>query len=491
MRKKKELRVGIKKISTNLSPFRLQTTDYEIARALFAPFFKFKRNFLIESHIIESFSHSQERNSYIFKLSDKIYFHNNRKANANDLEFSLVRGMLKGARKNFSQLLSIVKGYESVSKLSSFKKSMCEGIKVLDNLTIQITLKEPSPIFLRYFTRTAISLVPQEEFEQTNIWKWKTFPVGCGSYKFYSISEDKRELILEKNEKFFSFSHNAPDRIYFIAFKDPNEIDLISDQEYISDKEFEYSPSAAMMTIAIEHYSLNDNDAQWHDLRHLINEGINKKELLESLPNDKKKYYTIANQFLPSIIGSFSKSEYKLNNNFEQKKEAFLSKWKTIPEINVLIYTAYSVTSDLYFLQTVLFEKLRKIGLPVSVLKIDSLDQELDITKHHVLLSSSAFNFCDPEDLSLFLMPSNEIYRSHSNPLCQIRSLLSEGRKNIDMKARNRTYKKLINVLDQSALIYPIAYTNEFSFIRRNIIEPSSFYGENIHPFYESLQMLN
>lgn len=195
------VKIGVNSINEQISPYKIFSSDYEIVRALFAPLLKASTTLTeLLPNIIQGWSFNELKNEY---TQDYIYFHNGRNVIAKDLEFSMVRGMLQGARRTFSQLLCCIDGYDDICHMRNYYFGMCKGITVCSKYTLKVKLKKPNFIFLKYFTRSCMSIVPIEEFHKNGLWTWKRYPVGIGAYKFDYLDFNRHYLILKKFDQYF------------------------------------------------------------------------------------------------------------------------------------------------------------------------------------------------------------------------------------------------------------------------------------------------
>jgi len=171
------VRIKTSAISLQLSPFNFRSGDWEVGRAIFAPLLRFGADFTLRPHLLEDWQLADDYRLVVFRLRPDLVFHNGRPVSAVDLAYSLERGCLPGARPSFRQLLAEVR-----------------RIEVMDRLTVQIALARPNRMFPAYFTRAALSLVPQEALQPGDPWRWRHLPVGCGPYQVAALSRDGLRL---------------------------------------------------------------------------------------------------------------------------------------------------------------------------------------------------------------------------------------------------------------------------------------------------------
>ncbi|AOC90116.1 ABC transporter substrate-binding protein [Bacillus amyloliquefaciens] len=485
------LKVGVSSISKNISPFNIYSCDYEICRALFPPLFKMSKEGHLLPNIIEQWEINDCDNEYLLVLRKDIFFHNGRKALAQDIEFSLCRGMMKGARSTFSELLSDIEGYEEVSKTNRYVPNMCSGIKVFDDYRLKIKLKHLNLLFLKYFTRSALSIVPREEFLENDLWVWKDNPIGVGAYCYESLSEDSKVLTLKKNEDYFEERIDSFDKLQFVVYTDVSQVDLLTEVENQTENEFEILKSPISVTIAIEYFVLHDKDKMWKELRSLINLALNKEDILSSIPQTERSIYSPTHSFLPvTILDVPNYEEELINLNFQVAKENYLLRWGYIPQLSIIVYNNYSEHSHLRKMQNKLYNLLSAKGFDVVKTELSSLSESLLDTQQHILVSSSSFNYNDPEDLSLFFSSDKEIYRANTGTLINIRGLLKDAKKEININKRNKMYRKVEELVIENSLVFPIALTYESYLFRKSKIDGKSFFHQFYQPAYEYIKTL-
>lgn len=475
------IRVWSPVISTNLSPFAIFSGQYEIARALFSPLLLLNPSKGVIPYVIEKLSYDDKKRAYIFHIRRDVFFHDNKQLKAEDFEFSLLRGMQKQARPMFSEILAGIEGYDEVRSLGLSDHSECEGIKVLSDFSIQIQLKEKNPLFIRYFTRTALSLVHRDLFQSSDLYKWKTVPIGIGAYVFSEYDTLNNKLILLKHKKFFSNLSQAPDKIEFTTCQE--EADIVTDMIYINDKFLKITPSESPIMIACEHYSLDDDDVFWLMVRKkindlLINAGIKDKKHYRNLP-----FYEKADTLLPKKILN---KKYQCNRKNINVKN--FDKKINIPTINIVMNLT---TENNYILKNICMlakNILVKAGFVVCLLKTDNYRNIPENHEHYMTFTTSTFNYLHPDNLGLFFAESSDIYRSNSCTLREIRELIKEARNEVNLKQSIDKYLTVCQKIEESELMLPLAHTCEYSYINTRVIEQHSFYNKGVHPFFENLR---
>ncbi len=161
---------------------------------------------------LESFDWDFEKKYYILKLKDNLYFHNNRKATAKDLEFSILRHLFS-KYPNIGNAIQInLKGIEKIKKGQKYQSGLVDGVKVLDDRTVVLIPSNSNPSFLYTLAHFSFSLVPMEELNSDLI-TWKKWPIGVGAYKVIEENIEQRSYLLSLvNSKEFP---KAPKEILF------------------------------------------------------------------------------------------------------------------------------------------------------------------------------------------------------------------------------------------------------------------------------------
>jgi ABC-type transport system substrate-binding protein len=151
----------------------------------------------INPGLIHQWNYDYRKKKYFLTVGNE-KFHNGREINAKDLEFSIVRGFVSNIKNYHKIYFSDIVGTENLKPGMKFVSGMLSGLKVINDKTIEISLKAVNPSFLLHFASPLITLVPQEELKD-DYFSWKKYPIGAGAYK---VDNDYRNdvLVLKKVE---------------------------------------------------------------------------------------------------------------------------------------------------------------------------------------------------------------------------------------------------------------------------------------------------
>ena len=199
----------------NLFPHSIvDVYSYRVANNIYEGLMTFDQNTLeIKPSLAESYTVDSTKTVYTFKLRDNVYFHDDpsfeggqgRKLTAEDVaycfrllctqraenqSFHLFKDIVVGATEHFDQTANGQKASAGV-----------EGIRVLNDQTIQIRITEPNTMFLQNLARPGTFIFPREAYEKYGM-DMRTKCVGTGPYLLQSVDADN-QIILGKNKNYY------------------------------------------------------------------------------------------------------------------------------------------------------------------------------------------------------------------------------------------------------------------------------------------------
>ncbi|KAB8040762.1 hypothetical protein GCL60_02205 [Silvanigrella paludirubra] len=475
------LRISTPLISLDLSPFYLKSGDYDLARALFSPWFLYDGN--IKPYLIEKYSANENFTIFRFEIKKNLYFHNKREVNSQDFKFSLQRGMLFNARNSFKNILLCIEGSYQIDDFTDIYKDCVSGIKLINNYTFDIILKYPCSHFPIYFTRSALSIVPYEALDDDKPWLWKKYPIGTGAFQVIENINNKVQLELIKFPLHFSTNSSLFQKIIFSQPNSEFKADITLDQEYSYYPNFLHVESKFSMIIALEHFHHTGPTEYFLFLRKLINSALDKNIFIKYYIENSNLSAIETNQFLPTSIKKYN--FIKKMDDFNSLYIEFLEKFEKIPFINIVVYNLYGKESIIYKLQILLFETLQNFNLPVQIKYCDSLDFDLNPIQHYVILASSSFNYPVQDNLSLFFSNTNEIFRYEDSDLLNLKKIIKQAGIENNLDKKEELYLKFHENLINLGLIYPLFETFEYACINTSIMDPKKIFYHGYHPYYE------
>jgi oligopeptide transport system substrate-binding protein len=146
--------------------------------------------------LARSWKVSADQRTYTFALRSGVKFHNGREMKAGDVKYSFERAA-KGKRPWV---------FEKITGARDFIKGAAEitGVRVVDDLTVEIRLDKPFAPFLHLIAYDAASVVPREEADKP---AFASRPIGTGAFRFVSWRRDDQVVVERFREHFRGPAH--------------------------------------------------------------------------------------------------------------------------------------------------------------------------------------------------------------------------------------------------------------------------------------------
>ncbi len=157
-------------------------------------------NFEIKPGYIKSWKWDYKDSKFVFYLDDSLVYHNEKPISAYDFEFVLVKPFLGTVGVSDQTPLMYIKGITKIKRGEKFRTGLVEGIKVLNNSTIEVFLERGRGRFLYTLASFVLApLAPVEEFDE-DLYSFKGKPIGCGNYKVVEFDAKTGWVKLERTK---------------------------------------------------------------------------------------------------------------------------------------------------------------------------------------------------------------------------------------------------------------------------------------------------
>ncbi len=166
--------------------------------------------------LAESYEVSEDGLTYTFTLRDGVRFHNGREMTAEDVKYSPDRVTSPETQSPGAGFFGSIAGFDAVMDGSA---DTLEGVKVVDDRTIEITLSRLDATFLHVMALNFASVVPQEAVEAAGLDFGKE-PVGTRAFKLDEWTIGQR-LVFAKNENHWREGVPYLDQITFKVGQEP------------------------------------------------------------------------------------------------------------------------------------------------------------------------------------------------------------------------------------------------------------------------------
>ncbi len=188
----------------------------------------------LEPDLAESYTISDDGQTYTFKLRDGIKFHNGRALTAGDIKYSVERAINPATQGPGAGFFGSIKGYDEM--VGDAKATELSGITTPDDKTVVIQLTRPDATFLHVMAINFSYAVPKEEVDKFGA-DFGRNPVGTGAFKLVEwVPGQKTEL--ERFADYYRKGVPYLDKLTFEFGQDPTvnvlrlkkgEIDIAGD----------------------------------------------------------------------------------------------------------------------------------------------------------------------------------------------------------------------------------------------------------------------
>lgn len=217
-----DFRFGMIADATSIDPaFAQDNNGIEVMKELFDSLVKYKDEDLsIQPGLAEKWEVSSDGLVYTFHLRKDVKFHDGSPMKADDVIASWTRGLLKETAASVTYVLDPIKGAKDVMQ---GKTNTVEGLKKLDDYTLQVTLEKPNAAFLTSLGHPNAGVYKVEAARKGG----KDFGtpgskpewvIGTGPFKFVEWKADQ-QIVLAKNADYWGAKAHV-DKVIYRIFKE-------------------------------------------------------------------------------------------------------------------------------------------------------------------------------------------------------------------------------------------------------------------------------
>ena len=337
------------------------------------------KNLEIKGDIASSWTISEDKRTYTFKIRQDVYFHNSelfgknltRKVKAKDFEYS------------FKRLID-----NKIASPGYWVFNNVKDFKAINDSIFQIELKKEFDPFLGILSMKYCSVVPHEIVTVLGD-KFSKKPIGTGPFKFKKWDENVK-LVLSKNKNYFehdSLGQKLPYldgiAISFIPDKKSEFMELLSGrldmvsspENSIIDQIFDYQGDlnprfssnfnllkSPYLNTEYIGFNIQNNIKKDTLLRYAINSGIDRKKMMQYLR--KNIGYPAESGIVPNgLNNNFYLPRYNYDPDLSKKLISIYKSNNDIDEINITIVSDSQYLDILEFIQS----ELQKIGVQVQI----------------------------------------------------------------------------------------------------------------------------
>lgn len=421
--------------------------------------------------LAESFEVSEDGLTFTFNLRQDVVWHDGEPFTAEDVAFTYTAAVHPDNPTFWGPSLSTLKG---LSAFQDGSADSIEGLNVVDEFTIEITLDNPSMSFLD--TLAFVGILPQHVLGDVPAAELKeheffsSSPIGTGPFKVVEVAEDQF-IRLERHDDYFlgtpklaGINFFFPDNTTVAAGFETGEIDLSSSlptedvERFLDNPDYNviFQPSSVFCNVTTNVERIPKN------VRHAIQFAIDRETITDELflnsQLSKPFYHHLGQDFLQP-----NPFEKEITYDPDLARELVQSaidagEWDADYVLDY-IFSGEEPSEEILFIQQFLSDiglnsELRGVGDRAAFNQTYLEEHDFDIVS-----GCNAYG-PEPDSVNIYYKCGYGAEEGGYNAslFCNERAdeLLDAGRAETDFDARIPIYQELQGILDDEAAIIPI-----------------------------------
>jgi ABC-type transport system substrate-binding protein len=430
------------------------------------------QNLKISPDLASSWDVSADRMTYTFHLRPNATFHDGRPVTAQDVQYSIERAANPAtASPTAETYLGDIVGVKD--KLNR-KAASVEGVKVIDDHTLQITIDAPKAYFLAKLTFPAAYVVDKNNVERGGA-TWTDKPNGTGPYKLQEYVRGQR-IVLVKNDNFYLDPKPQIPEVDFIlgggsfmtmyengdlesALVGINDIDRVNDPTSPLNKELFVGPQLSTCFIV---FNVNKPPFDDPKVRQAFSLAINRQQMVDVVT---KKMDTVANSILPPGMPGYVQPPAPVFDAAQAKQVLSQSKYaNNMPDITWTTAGAGGAApSDIQAMTAMIKDGL---GIDVSIQQSDwaTFIGQLDnpaTNPYQMFDICWIADYSDPQNFLdiLFHSGNSQNWSDYNNP--EVDKLLDQAGVAADTTTRFQLYHQAEQTILADNPVIPLFYQQQ------------------------------
>ncbi len=373
--------------------------------------------------LAEDWDISADGLEYTFHLRQDVKFQNGNDFTAEDVVYTFHRLLTVENGVN-TELLDQVKGAAEVIEGSA---DTLEGVEMVDDYTVKITLKEPFAAFLSCLTAPGLSIYDSEATEAAGdqFGMDPAVTVGTGPFRFAGWTFND-QLVLVKNEDYWKGAPELPGVVIKIIpdtetqtmMFESGELDLL-DLDFVTDaadRFLETYPEQIVQgpRVGITYFTMNFNIEPFQDLkvRQAVQMAIDRQAILDALYGGRGQ---VEHGIYPYGLIGFNEGQTKIS--YDPEKAKVLLAEAGYPDGFTMELAADASASDTVTMALeIIKEQLAAVGINAEIKNYDE-STWLETRKAGELgsfMSTWTADFNDPENFIYTFFGNEEKTRIRS-----------------------------------------------------------------------------
>ncbi|MDM7850687.1 peptide ABC transporter substrate-binding protein [Pseudochrobactrum kiredjianiae] len=435
----------------------------------------------------KSWDISEDGLVYTFHLRDDAKWSNGDKVTAGDFLFTFHRIMDPKTAAGYASMLFPIKNAEEAV---AGKKPLEElGVEAVDDLTLKITLKSPTPYFLELLThQTGLPMHPKSIEENGDKFTTPGKMVTNGAYQLVSFTPNDK-IVMKKNPNFYDADQVKIDVVNWIPFEDrascmrrfeAKEVQICSDvpseqMDYVKNKlakEFHIAPYLGSYYLPVKGKTA-DSKLKDPRVREAISMAIDREFMAEQVwQGTMLPAYSVVPPGIANYVEGGVKAEYAGEDMLEREDKAKALLKEAGVEPNTLsIELLYNTSENHKNTMAAVADMLSNIGIKAT------LNETEGATYFNFLREDGPFDIAragwigdynDPQNF-LFLSQSGVSFNYSKWKNADYDALMAKAEVTTDLKARAEILADAERLLLKETAVIPVLYYSSRALVSENI----------------------
>lgn len=411
-------------------------------------------NSSIVPNLAESWDISADGLEYTFHLRQGVKFHNGNDFTAEDVLYTFDRMLTTDGAVN-TEFIDQIKG---ANELLEGTATELEGVEVIDDYTIKVTLKEPFAGFLACISTPGVSIYDSEATEAAGdqFGMDPTVTIGTGPFKFSSWTFND-QLVLTRNDDYWKGASALPGVVVKIIpdtetqtmMFESGELDII-DLDFVTDAIDRFTETypdqiVSGPRVGTTYFTMNFNIEPFDDVkvRQAVQMSIDRQAILDALYGGRGQ---VEQGIFPHGLIGFNGSQTVIEYNPEAAK-ALLAEAGYADGFTMEIAADSSASDTVTMALEIIKAQLEEVGINAEIKNYDQ-STWLDTRKSGELgsfMSTWTADYNDPDNFiyTFFGNEEKSKIRSINYPDTAVMERVSKARAIVDEGERIAEYNAL------------------------------------------------
>ena len=411
-------------------------------------------NSKIVPSLAESWDISDDGLEYTFHLRQGVKFHNGNDFTAEDVAYTFHRMLTVEGGVN-TEFIDQIKGAD---ELLAGETDTLEGVEVVDDYTIKVTLKEPFAGFLASISSPGVSIYDSEATEAAGdqFGMDPAVTVGTGPFEFSSWSFNN-QLVLTRNEDYWKGASGLPGVVIKIIpdtetqsmMFESGELDIL-DLDYAADSVDRFTetyPDQIVQgpRVGIVYFTMNFNKEPFQDVRvrKAVQMSIDRQAILDALYGGRGQ---VEQGIFPHGLIGFNPDQEEIKYEPEAAK-ALLAEAGYADGFDMEIAADSSASDTMTMALEIVSDQLAEVGIRAEIKNYDE-STWLETRKSGELgsfISTWSADYNDPDNFIYTFFGNEEKtrIRSINYPDTEVMERVAKARTIVNEDERLAEYKAL------------------------------------------------